>query len=632
MATSIDDFLDTPDKIDTFLDIPTRSSKPTPTYSKKALYRGVTEDQSMFENLLTGAGATVEGWKLRYRQLFGKPPTDAEIQDYRDAVAGLSDSAAPVGMLLPNLLPGAAGMRAATAIPAVANAISAGGVGATGTISGLSGMFGAAQEAATVPVKSDESALANSAKVGAFSAAVPLVAGGATKLAQKTVNAISPYFSQSARQNAGGGLLNKVVGDKTPEVINALRNSRPLISPQNSGQAAVSAQSPEFSTIADIVNKMNPVPGLATTTVAKQGRQAMLGSFAQTPAALDASVAARKVADNAAYANANDIARNARIVADTTLAPPRPVTSNWGGPTSVRLGDYTVAPPNQAIQNISKNPIIDAAKSDASALARNGTELPPEFSRLDPAILLDIAKDPTRSLEGLHLMKVAIDNRFKNPTVETALSKFKDSEVGGAKKAFLSVLPKEYNAAREASAKAAQAIGQMQIGQKAQSILGGTLGDGEKATALAGAVKRETPLVKAAEGSTSKELSQILNPQNEAKLHLVVDELNIDQQFNDLAKAGRQSAAVQKAVSGTIELPHFLNQGVILANTAIRRFFGGGQTRTFKELATILQDPVRTAKIMEQASIKERNAIKFLIASQTTTGAVAPAAVQGLTQ
>jgi hypothetical protein len=589
--------------------------------SKKAIYRGVTEDQSMFENFLTGFGGTIQGWKMGLQKLLGRPPTDAEVMEYRQAMEGLKGSAGPAGSFTANMAPGllTAGIPVAP------------GLAGAATIAGTAGAIGGV-EGALQPTTSNESVAENALKSAAYSAAIPLAVGGVVKGGQYIKNAVAPYFSQDARQIAGGTLLNKVAGDKAPAVIDALKTSRPIISPQSAGQAAVSAQSPEFSTIADIVNKMNPVPGLATSTAAKQGRQATLGSFAQTPAALDAAIAARKAADKVAYANANDVARNARIVADTTLAPPKPVTSNWGGPTAVQLGDYTVAPPNQAIQNIAKNPIIDAAKSDAAALARNGTELPSEFSRLDPAILLDIAKDPTRSLEGLHLMKVAIDNRFKNPTVETALSKFKDSEVGGAKQAFLSVLPKEYNAAREASAKAAQAIGQMQIGQKAQSILGGTLGDGEKAIALAGAVKRETPLIKAAEGTTSKELSQILTPQNEAKLQSVVNELNIDQQFNELARAGRQSSAVQKAVSGTIELPHFLNQGTIIANTAIRRIFGGGQTRTFKELATILQDPVMTAKIMEQASVREKNAIKFLINAQKVAGVVAPPVVLGVQQ
>jgi len=635
MATSIDAFLDGPDKVSAFLDAPTKGASLAPDKpSSKAQYRAVTEDQSLFQNLLTGMGATVEGWRLGLQKLLGRPPTDAEVQDYRAAVEGLQGSAGPAGQFLMNMAPSALTMGGGSVIPAVAGKLATGGTSGAATVAGLSGIGGVV-EGALQPTTSNESVAENAAKTGLFSAAIPLGVGGLVGGGQYLKGAISPYFSQEARQIAGGRILNNVAGDKSPAVIRALRTSQPVISPQNAGQAAVPAQSPGFSSVADIIDKINPDPGLASRTVAQAGRQATLGSFAGTPAQLDAAIAARKAAADTAYARANTIASHQRLAAEATVNPPKPIVTRPGsgvGIPTISAGAVQPIPQSPAIQKLSTNTIFNAAKSEAKRLAEARVGLPDAYAKMSPEVIADIIKDPTRSLEGLHLMKIAIDNRFKSPTVETALSKYSDSSVAGVKNSLLAAMPPEYTAARQGFQAASSDINQMQVGQKAQEILGSSLGEKEKSAALANAVKRETPLLKAAEGSTASELSQILTPTNQAKLDNVIQELHIDQQFKDLAAAGKQSTAVQKAVQGTINLPHFLNQGVILANTALRRFYGGGQARTFKELATVLQDPVLTAQIMEKATTREKNAIRFLMKAQTTAGVAAPGVALGVQQ
>ena len=144
---------------------------------------------------------------------------------------------------------------------------------------------------------------------------------------------------------------------------------------------------------------------------------------------------------------------------------------------------------------------------------------------------------------------------------------------------------------------------------------------------LANIVNKEKPLVNAASGNTATSIDQVLEPVQLAKLNNVINELNIDRTFADQAREGAKSATVRKALAGTIDLPHFLNQGVILANAATRKFYGGGRDKTFAELAKILQDPVETAKIMEKATKREQNAIRFLVAAQQGGAMVAPGIV-----
>jgi ParB-like chromosome segregation protein Spo0J len=175
---------------------------------------------------------------------------------------------------------------------------------------------------------------------------------------------------------------------------------------------------------------------------------------------------------------------------------------------------------------------------------------------------------------------------------------------------------------------ASRDITEMKIGQKAADVLAQPIGAKERGAQLARVIDDEVTLLKQTSGFTRKELSEQLKPENMAKLQKVIDDLDIDARFQEQAARGMRGERVSSAVGTPIELPHFLNNVVVLVNNAIRKFAGGGQTRTLKELAEILSDPSMTAEVMKRASQKEQNAIKFLIKAQQTGAIVGPAVME----
>jgi hypothetical protein len=616
MATDIDTFLDGPDPVDAFLDAPTPNSQMP---SKAAMYKEQTDENSAFTNFLVGLSGAAEGWKMALAKLLGRPPSDEEVTAYREAMRSLEGTAGGVGAFTANMLPGLAtggfGAAGLTGLPAAL------------TLAGISGATSAAQ-GALEPTLSTESVAENAAKSGAFGFALPLGIGAVTKAGQKTYGAVKPFFSKEAQQLAGGKMLNTVAGDKTPEILRSLRTTPPTISPLTAGQASAAAGSPEFSAFTALVSGSKPDVGKALKQAQIANRQVAIQSFAQTPEALAAAVEARKVADAANYSAANVAGASRRRVAETTVMPPKTTTvrDSTGYPTTT-LNAPTQIPLAPVLQKLQSNSVFNAAKADAQKLAKARIGLPEEYAKMPQPVIDDIIADPTRSVEGLHLMKLTMDEHLKMPIEKSALSGFSSSAVKGVKNSLLAAMPDEYQTARIASREAAQKIGQMQVGQKALSVLDQPLGEGERGAMLANIVNKEKPLVNAASGNTATSIDQVLEPVQLAKLNNVINELNIDRTFADQAREGAKSATVRKALAGTIDLPHFLNQGVILANAATRKFYGGGRDKTFAELAKILQDPVETAKIMEKATKREQNAIRFLVAAQQGGAMVAPGIV-----
>ena len=153
---------------------------------------------------------------------------------------------------------------------------------------------------------------------------------------------------------------------------------------------------------------------------------------------------------------------------------------------------------------------------------------------------------------------------------------------------------------------------QQKVGQNMLGLLQKPLGEGESGAKLARAVEAETSLVKKSGGFGREGLDEQLTPENLAKVGKVISQLDADTTISELSRKGMRSAAIRDAVGTGIELPNLMNQGVAITNGLIRRVFGAGQIKTLRELAEVMQDPALTAKLMERATAKEKNAIEFM--------------------
>lgn len=640
MANDIDAFLDAPDNIDAFLDAPTKTTPPVKSPTRKEVYATVADNQGFFENLMAGAGGAVEGWRLGLKQLLGRSPTDEEVKEYQDAVAGLRGTwGGAVGEIGANLLPGVALTRAVTAPAAVAGLMTKGGIqGALANV-GIGGATGAL-EGAVNPVTEDQSRAANVGMGGLFGGLGAAGAGLVTKAGSLVKNAVMPYFSKGAAQVAGGKILQNVAGEQSGDVIRALRAAQPSATGAvpTAGQAVVGAgvEAPQFAATQAALEKLYPSNVL---TQQQAARQATLKSFAGDEATLKAAEEARDIAFKKNIAAARQKAAMDRITRETVNPPPpvmvQPQTA-FGGlgvtPKKVPTAGMTVTevPTVPAIESLRPNKVIQATMADARRMASNRANLPEGMTDLTEAQLRDIIKDPMKSLEGLQMMKAAIDYRFKNPqALGTSLSKVEDQSLTAVKNAFVGAVDTAnqlYGQARKQYAQESGDILQMRVGQRLQDVLEPNVGTTERRAMFAKAVNDETQLLRKSGGFDRADLETQMKPDNMAKINAIVDDLNIDTKFNEQVRKGVSGAEARKAFGKSIDLPNLMNSAVAIANGATRKLTGRAKEKTLGELAIILRDPKATADIMEKATKREQNAIKFLMRSMQT-GAIAGSAL-----
>jgi len=611
--------------------------------TKPVDYEATAESQSFLENLAAGAGGAVEGLRLGAKQLVPglTPPTEQEVQDYQAATSGLRGTGGGiVGEIMANFLPAGLAMKGVSAVPKVASLLAKGGARGGATVAATGGAVGVG-EGALIPVTEDQSRATNMAVSGTVGTVAPAATGLVVKAGQIVKNAAAPMFSKQAAQLAGGKMLTDVTGERTGDVISALRSTPSVISPQNAGQAAVGAGSPEFSAMQRIVNDLFPQSAESLSAAQRKARLATLESFAKDETALKAALKARGIEYSQNMKEASRLAVNDRIAREAAFNPPVPTTtlvpSNLqpGMMTSVRTaGEMGPAPLVPILQGLRQNPLASAAASDAKSMAAGNIGLPPNMKKLTQAQIDDILKDPMQSLEGLQLMKFAIDNRL-NPNMAgsaTAAVKMKDSTIANVKNALMQGVRqtgeggKKFMEANARFGEQSKDIFQMRVGQRATDILDPNLGTKERAAALAKAVEDEKKLVKDAGGFGRDDLETQLTPTNMAKIQNVVKELDIDTTLTELARKGAQGQAITDAVGGLVKIPPMLNSAVTITNNLFHKVFGRAKTATLRELSETMQDPVKTAMLMEKATEKEKNALKFLMGAMKT-GAVTGSAV-----
>lgn len=608
---------------------------------RKPQYAAEAEKMSVIDQFFAGMGGAVKGMELGARQIlpFVNAPSEEEVSEYQKSMQGLRGTGGGLtGEIAANILPGAAAMRGATMIPRVAGMMSGGGAAAAKTIAGLGGGIGA-MEGALIPVTNEQSRAANIGIQGTLGAVAPAVTGVITKFGRGIKDMVKPALSNEAARVTAGKLMRDTAGSQADAVQQALARKGQIISPQTAGQRIVDEgiDATETLNLIQRAGKMYPDIGEKTLSAQKAARAGTLESFAKTPEALKAAEDARGAAFRSAISDAEEEFTKRRLIAETAIRPQQVKRVaeldafrmiKGFKETPVRLPSTT-----PELDALSKNPGMKAAIADARRIAGDRRSLPEALTGMSNAVRNDVIKDPTKSLQGLELIKYAIDEGFKKDakSLATTVSKIDDSTLSTLKKTFLGVvdnLSPEYAAARKAYEEASKDITEMKIGQEALDILRTPIGTKERGAMLAGRVDDEIALLKQAGGFTRKELSEQLKPENLTKLQNVIKELEIDKTFAEKAATGAGGKKVAEAISGMEGLPHFLNNAVVLINNFLRLSSGIGKDRTLKELATMVQDPQTLAAMMAKASTKEKNALKFLVNAQKAGAIVGPAVME----
>ena len=386
--------------------------------------------------------------------------------------------------------------------------------------------------------------------------AIPGVVMGAQKLRK-----ITEPITKAGAQTHAGRMVKEVAGDTYDDVLSALKNLNTPFSKPSVAQATAKLNNPEIAALQRVAEGISPVPGVTREAAQRGERAGLLQSFAGD----DASVA---VIEKARAANSYSSVLKQPVKGDSELG------------------------------NILRDPYVKDTFAEVRKLVDasrvQGRDVP-----LGEQLQM-VKKSLDKTLSGTPVNKPSSNETRAITDVQSRLNTWMKSNIKG-----YADVGKEY-------AELSGDLFQKKVGQNMLGLLQKPLGEGESGAKLARAVEAETSLVKKSGGFGREGLDEQLTPENLAKVGKVISQLDADTTISELSRKGMRSAAIRDAVGTGIELPNLMNQGVAITNGLIRRVFGAGQIKTLRELAEVMQDPALTAKLMERATAKEKNAIEFM--------------------
>lgn len=421
----------------------------------------------------------------------------------------------------------------------------------------VQGMVGGGVAGGATGALSENGDAGTGAAVGAlFGGAIPGVVMGAQKLRK-----IAEPITKAGAQTHAGRMVKEVAGDTYDDVLSALKNLNTPFSKPSVAQATAKLNNPEIAALQRVAEGVSPMPGVTREAAQRGERAGLLQSFAGD----DASVA---VIEKARAANSYSSVLKQPVKGDSELG------------------------------NILRDPYVKDTFAEVRKLVDasrvQGRDVP-----LGEQLQM-VKKSLDKTLSGTPVNKPSSNETRAITDVQSRLNTWMKSNIKG-----YADVGKEY-------AELSGDLFQQKVGQNMLGLLQKPLGEGESGAKLARAVEAETSLVKKSGGFGREGLDEQLTPENLAKVGKVISQLDADTAISELSRKGMRSAAIRDAVGTGIELPNLMNQGVAIANGLIRRVFGAGQIKTLRELAEVMQDPALTAKLMERATAKEKNAIEFM--------------------
>ena len=386
--------------------------------------------------------------------------------------------------------------------------------------------------------------------------AIPGVVMGAQKLRK-----IAEPITKAGAQTHAGRMVKEVAGDTYDDVLSALKNLNTPFSKPSVAQATAKLNNPEIAALQRVAEGISPVPGVTREAAQRGERAGLLQSFAGTDDEIKRLIEARA-------ANSYSSVLKQPVKGDSELG------------------------------NILRDPYVKDTFAEVRKLVDasrvQGRDVP-----LGEQLQM-VKKSLDKTLSGTPVNKPSSNETRAITDAQSRLNTWMKSNIKG-----YADVGKEY-------AELSGDLFQKKVGQNMLGLLQKPLGEGESGAKLARAVEAETSLVKKSGGFGREGLDEQLTPENLAKVGKVISQLDADTTISELSRKGMRSAAIRDAVGTGIELPNLMNQGVAIANGLIRRVFGAGQIKTLRELAEVMQDPALTAKLMERATAKEKNAIEFM--------------------
>lgn len=526
---------------------------------------GATSGMSTADKFFAGAGKAFTDIGRGVSQLFGGMSRE-EMDEVRRQDAPLMDTTAGV---VGNITGNVAAAIPAVFVPGAASLPGAAAIGAT--------------QGFVQPVASDESRLKNTAIGGGAGAAGVLAARGAAAT-WKGGKALLEPFTQKGRERIAGRTLERfgVTGADVAGASNAptVTGARPMLAEQIKDPAAATGA----ARLQDAVRALDPEIAGQMAAREAENNAARVGTM-QTLAGEGGKREFHEAARQTTAKQLYDEAFNANKVATTQLS---------------------AAERAEATKLMNMPAIKEAMKEARTNAANTGVKM---------------SNKPAGSIEGLHQMKLALDDQI------TALSNGTVSQINKAKAieaardrlvTFIERLSPKYGEARATYAAMSKPLNQMDTaaellkrGTSATSDIAGTAR--LMPDRLMRAASDEAQLIKQATGRSlpQKTLADLLEPDQLAKMQAVLKETDraaaVARAANGPGSATAQRMASQnvlRQILGPTGLPESWAESTLL-NTVMRpvqfAYNGVAEPKIQAVLADLVMNPARAQAVLKLA-------------------------------
>lgn len=388
--------------------------------------------------------------------------------------------------------------------------------------------------------------------------------GGAVGTAASSPTAVPPFFKSlfGSTKGKAGRLMADVAGERAPAVASAMQSAETRVPGEtlNAGQAAVSAESPEFSALQQMVASRDPKKygfgGLEG--VNEDARQAAVAAHAGSPDKIAAAVRARSAAADPLYAAVQDSTAHVRS---------SPVLDLVRDFLEKNKNENAITKPLSEIEGKLTIPTDTGMKLEDS-----------------PRALVSLSKDIQT--------KIKAKNPDGTPEYDiSVLTKIKDKldeQIGKAEPAFA----KAQATFKEMSIP----IDNMKTGQRLEKALTDPLGVSERPAAFARAAADTRDPIK--------------NAQTQAAVDAVTESLSRNALHDKLAREG---ASATTRIIGA-EPPKVPSIGMFspkfsMGRAILNYFSGKGTDRLMNYLSENMDDPKAMAALLKEAISPQQSAL-----------------------
>lgn len=540
-----------------------------------------TEGMSGGQKFLAGVGKAFVDTGRGAAQLFGLGDAQEIAEARKRDEALMNTGAGMAGNIVGNL----AAYAPLAAVPG-ANTIAGGAA--------LGALTGAVQ-----PTVEGESRLANAVVGGIAGGAVP-----AAVRVGKTVKAaaIDP-FTEAGRTRIAGGVLNRTAGDANAAAAKmaAAKGVTPGFNP-TAGQVADDAG---IATLERTVRQSTPG---AFGEVEQSQRQALADAvrgIGGDDVARNAAVQSRDSAAEALYGQAFKSDAMRQDIANQALKVRANIATGGLGVGQARAAEQMggdLATPG--LRDLAQRPMFRQAIEQARTLAANkGVTI----------------NDPLQSLEGLHYIKLALDD-MANPQAATAMGRNASAAVNSMRTSLTDELAKVsplYGNARQTFSDMSRPINQMDIGRAlAERLIPAGYRDMPSPLQINGQsyaralIDQGDDIARNVTGMKGARLESIMEPDQMQALRGVVSDLQAVKAGENLGR-GPGSDTMQKIamshISAEAGIPNWMASVARVPGGWAKRagdvLYGDSDRQVQAMMAELLKNPQQAAKAMQAAGV-----------------------------